>query len=141
MTKHKVEEKRDTDLSIDFTISEDQSLKYVYLKLYFHNTPTGNVVVTVKNGSEILATASTTLNAMLAELPTGDYHIGYAKFTLDKYIYLKSGISYTINLATSSYTFSETDFFGWCVPHEDDPNENDNSFGYKLYGPLNKEGI
>ena len=136
-------EKKSDDISVDFTLDSNKTINQMALKLYLHNDPSGTVNISLKEDSDLLETVTTTIATMMstAGLTPGQYHYGYFRFDFSKNLYLKENTTYTIVLNSSSYTYSDSSFLGWCRPHENDPNENSNSLGYKLFGYMKKEDI
>ena len=142
MSNHVIFELRDTQEET-FIVSENRILTSIKVKLYFHNDPSGTFTISLKQGSYTLGSKNYTMAEIKTEAGLSDnqYHWAYVNFDFGKYIYLEKNISYFIELSSSGYTFSESSYIGWCRPHENDPNENTNSLGYIIAGPLKKENL
>ena len=77
-----------------------------------------------------------------AGFSASQYHWGVFNFEFDNYNLLKRGITYTIELSSSGYSFSESAYLGWIKPHESPLNTFvgvaqtflENAFGYELWG-------
>lgn len=138
-----VEEYRTDALSQYFTLSERVQLRAIRPLLYFHNDPTATITLTIKNGATEIASVTQTYSEIEASAgwSSGQYHYGVVKFGFTDDVDLQRGVTYTMEISASSYTFSESSYFGWVKPHEDlinyfsDEIESDfeNPFGYEIW--------
>ena len=131
-------------LSQDFTVNKRINLVHIYPKLYFHNDPAGTFTIAIKEGLTTLSSNTFTSDSMKADAALNDneYHTGFFQVTLTDAVVLNTEITYTIELSSSSYTFSESAFLGWEKEWDDYTNtfttsiiaDHDNPFAYRIWG-------
>ncbi len=137
-----------TTLEQDFTLNEDSltgmRIKAIRPLLYLHNDPTGTFTISLKQGVTTIDSKALTMAEILsnANFSAGQYHWGVFNFEFDQYNTIKRGLTYTIELSSSGYSFTESAYVGWIKPHEDLVNTfnevvdifTKNPFGYQLWG-------
>ena len=136
MSKLLVEELEATTLSQSFTILNRLALSAVRPLLYLHNDPTGTFTLTIKNGSETVTSASLTGAQIIsnAGFTAGQYHYGFFKFDMSAILNIDT--TYTLELSSSGYTFSEASYLGWIREHENNTNSIDGTITSSLSNPL-----
>lgn len=135
-------------LTQDFVLADDSlvglKLKAIRPLLYFHNDPSGTFTLTLKQGVSTVDSKSLTMAEILTDagFSSNEFHWGVFNFEFDKYNKIKRGITYTMELSSSGYTFADSSYLGWIKPHEDFINTFtgsggsflNNAFGYELWG-------
>ncbi len=143
-----VDELKAIALTQDFTIANTMltglRCKSIRPLLYLHNDPTGTFTITLKEGATVIDSKSLTGAEIVstAGFTAGQFHWGIFNFEFDKYNLLKKNTTYTIELDSSGYSFSEFSYLGWIKPHEDLINSRadaydiftQNPYGYELWG-------
>ena len=129
MSFHVVEELR-TTIEQNVKAPSRGSIKYIRPMLYLHNDPAGTFYLKIYEGSTLLGTASTTMTAIKlgAGLSDNQYHWGAVRFTLDNSVVLKRKVTYKLEISATSYTFSESSYFGLIKPYENLINETVDDF-------------
>ena len=85
--------------------------------IYMHNAPTGTFTLSFKSGATTLASETFTSATIKSDLNTTNNYAWLAKaLTFDDF--QVDGGTYTIELSSSSYTFSESSYLGWIRRHE-----------------------
>ena len=114
MTKIYTEE-LETTLSQEFTLSGNERRQVSAIRpwVLMFNVPAGTFTFSLKSGSDILAQVSFTSADIQSDLSTSDtYGYIYKRLVFDNIIPLEAG-TYTIEMSSSGYTFSESSFIGW----------------------------
>lgn len=118
-----VEELKATPLVQTFTRATACQVAFFRLHLVKYLSPAGTFILQLTDSSDnVIATSSQTLADMQtegsADLQENYYH-GQIKFTFDRAYNLRANEVYKIKLSSSGYTYSDTDFIGWCKAFED----------------------
>lgn len=116
-----LEELKASTLEQELTVNKRSVLRAIRPNLYFHNDPAGTYTIKIKNGSTELASKSLTMAEIIsgASWTTGQYHHGVITFDLSgSEIVLNKGVTYTIELSASGYSFSESSYVGWIKEYE-----------------------
>ena len=107
----------------DFTVAKRQIVPTIQLNLIFVNAPSGTFTLTVKEGSNIVATNSQTYAQIASKhsLSGDPTHHGFFNFDFSTELILNEETTYTLELSTSGYTLDlATPSFGsWVLPHSD----------------------
>jgi len=105
-----------TSLEQDFSVTSRNEVAAIRPRLYFQNDPTGTFTISIYEGVTLLGSSSLTMTEILANTgwSAGQYHYGRIRFSFDLPVILQHGVSYTIKLTSSGYTFSEASYLGWC---------------------------
>jgi|DEB0MinimDraft_6_1074348.scaffolds.fasta_scaffold09455_3 hypothetical protein len=138
-----VEPLQGTPLTQDFEIKGNRlNLTAIRPRLYMHNDPTGTFTLNLKYSGNVIATADFTMAEIKAGASYNDneYHHGFIK--IDIGAVLNIGATYTLELTSSGYTFSEASYLGWIKEFENQTNSFSESvttldeypFGYQLWG-------
>jgi hypothetical protein len=117
------------------------------IKLLMYNNPTGTFTLSLKSGSDVLASAAFTSADIKTDLSTTDNYAHLYK-ALNFSLPLKKG-SYDLVLSSSGYTFSTSSFLGWCKSYENVFNEevdsavpySDKPFDYLVYANVREDLI
>ncbi len=137
-----------TTLAQDFQLLDDtltgMRVKAIRPLLYLHNDPPGTFTITLKQGVSTIDSKSLTIAEILAnaDFSANQYHWGIFNFEFDKYNKIKRGLTYTIELSASGYSFAENAYLAWIKPFEDRHNTFtdtitsflENPFGYEIWG-------
>lgn len=114
-----VEELYDS-LAQDFDFDQDRVISTVRIWLYKHLSPSGDLSLTLNQSAADIAT-SDTLDSAYIESNTDatnlNYYHGMVRFDFTTPFVIRKG-TVTLTLNASTYTFSESAFFGWVKPHE-----------------------
>jgi len=110
--------------------------------LYLHNDPTGTFTFTLKDGSDVLDSESFNASDIKAGANFNDNEYHYGFFKLDFNAILNHDRLYTLELDSSGYTFSGSEYLGWIKEFENITNSFSDSifsfhqkpFGYQLWG-------
>lgn len=78
--------------------------------IYRHNFASGSLKVQVTDDSDVLIIESDELQ--IEDIGTEDYFHGYVSFLVN--VGLQKDVTYKIKLVGTGYTFSESDYIGWC---------------------------
>lgn len=110
--------------------------------LYFHNIPSGDVLLEIKNGSEVLGSKQISVTDLRSSASvTDNFAHGYFLFEFDKPIAMRAK-TYNIEVSgVNGYTFSDSAYLGWIKEHDPlkvntGPNLGDpfkNAFSYQLW--------
>lgn len=133
-----------TTLEQDFYVDKRLQLSAIRLNLYLHNDPSGTFTLSVKNGSDTIATSSLTVSTIKtnAGLSDNQYHHGFFRFDFSDIVPLIKNVTYTLELSSSGYTFSDSSYIGWIKEFENNTNtlidstDNDfeKDFSFQLWG-------
>jgi hypothetical protein len=139
-----------TPLFQDFTLPQKRNVKAVKLKMYKHRDPTGTFKVRIKDGANVLAEKTLTsaeINS-LANFTANQYQWGWFTWEFSEIINLDIETTYTIELTSDAYTFSETGYIAWIKEHYSEINKTENTtedlekcFSYQLWGYNEQGGI
>lgn len=144
-----VVEELQTTLEQDFILELNRryNVKAVRPYIYMHNAPSGTFTIKIKQGSEVLASKDFTSAEIKSDLSTSDnYAHIYKAIEFDEIIQLDKN-TYTIELSSSGYTYSDSSFIGWVRDYENIYNNLDGSqtslgtypFGFQLFELRNME--
>lgn len=115
-----VVEELQTTLSQEFTISRSKRYHISGLKMYLvmYNAPSGTFTATIKSGATTIASKSFTSGDIQSDLSTSDsYAHVWKALVFDNNVILDKG-TYTLELSSSGYTFSESAYMGWVKEHD-----------------------
>ncbi len=115
-------------------VTKNINVKTIRLNLYKHLQPSGNLVLSIKNGSTTIATSTLAINA----LDSADYSHGFYSFDIDIKLTPKE---YTLELSSTGYTFNDNAYIGWIKEHENNTNNfttsidnyYNNPFSYQIW--------
>ena len=119
MTKLVVEELI-TTLSQSFALALNKRYHVEGLKIYLvmFNAPAGTFTVSIKSGATTLASKDFDSAEIKTDLSTSDnYAHIYKGIVFDTDLALDDG-SYSIELSSAGYTFSESSYLGWVKDHD-----------------------
>lgn len=117
----------ETTLSQDFDCELDRRLNVSGIRPYImvHGSPAGTFTMTLKQGSESVASADFTASGIKIALGTSDNYLhAWYRLTFDTVIDLSKN-TYTLELSSTGYTATETDYIGWIAEHENQINSAD----------------
>lgn len=130
-----------------FTLLDERRVTSIAIKLHIFNDPAGTFTLKLKKDSTELASKSLTVSEMntLIQSQLGvvhPYKIGYILFEFLKPVGLSRDIEYTLELSSSSYTFSASKSMGWIKEYLDETNsltdvsidDLGKAFSYRLWG-------
>lgn len=131
-----------TTLSQEFSTTnrlERFQLEAIRPILLLFNDPSGTFTLTLKEGATTLEASSLSMSTILSDgnLTAGQYHKGALRFNFTTI--LNKGISYTLELSSSGYTFAETSYLGWVVEHTNPLNILDGVITYDTERPYSFE--
>ena len=97
-------------------VAPDRNVDIVHVRphLYKHGSPSGTFAVQIQNSSGRVIATSNYLS--YSDISSATYFHGYIRFDLDAHIRPLSTIY--IALVSDSYTFSESNYIGWCNAYE-----------------------
>jgi len=103
---------------IELSFTKRYQIEAIYPHLYVHDTPAGDFTVALKQGVTTIFSKTFDTADIKASLPTTDdfVHVYYPVIP-DSVIYVDGG-EFTIELTQSGYTFSESNYLGWCREFE-----------------------
>jgi hypothetical protein len=115
------------------------------IKLLMYNAPSGTFTLSIKSGATTLASTDFTSADIKTDLSTSDNYAHIYK-ALSFSLPLKKG-AYDLVLSSSGYTYSATNFIGWCKSFENVFNEevdstvtyNNKPFDYLLYANVRED--
>lgn len=112
-------------LSHTYKPSERVSLHSMVPYIVSFGDPSGTFTMTVKDadGNTVASKAQTVSAIKTAASLTNSYFHGWVKFELSSEVILYPGRSYTIELSSSGYTYSDSAYFGWGIEHEFSHND------------------
>jgi len=128
MTTHVINELKST-LSQEFTIIKRREIIAIRPKLLFVDDPAGEFIITLKQGATTLGSASLTMTEILdgTGWVANRYHYGFLRFQFAAPIILNRGLTYTIELSSSGYTYSSSSYLGWIQEYYNPINQGDGS--------------
>lgn len=107
------------DQNITYTGEKPIHIQGLKMRLVWFDSPVGTFTVSFKSGSETLASKSFTVADIKTDLSTtDDYGYIYKGIEFGTAFPIVSG-TYTVELSSSGYTYSESSFLGWVKDHED----------------------
>ena len=132
-----------TTLSQDFTINLNRrySIEGIRPYIYMHNAPAGTFTLSVKDGVTTLASQTFDSAEIKSDLSTSDnYAHLWKRLVFDNPFQISKG-TYTLELSSSGYTFSESNYLGWIREFENIFNETDgdndsydnNPFSFQIF--------
>lgn len=115
----------------DIRLQLNANLYAIKLNLMKYGTPTGNLIIEIKEGSNVVKTITTAMSVLNAEIADA-YGYGMFKFDLDIPI-KKTGeyTEYTIKLSSS--VDDVNNYYAWCKDWEKDYDD--------LWGSLQTNGV
>jgi hypothetical protein len=118
-----------TTLTQNFTVTTPINIGGIKPKLFNSNASASDVTIDLLQSGNVLFTKTLTLAQikLMGNTTLNNWH-GFISFTSPTSIYLSEG-DYQIRLSASGYTYSKTNFIGWC-------KEYDCYFGNILGTPL-----
>jgi hypothetical protein len=137
-----VEELYDT-LEQEFFVNLDRrySLKAIRPLLFMYNAPSGTFTLSIKQGANVLSSVSFDSAEIKSDLnTTANYAYLWKTLVFSNPIQLSKG-AYTIELSSSSYSFSTFSYIGWIKEHENIFNDTvplnaddfDNPLSFQLF--------
>lgn len=133
-----------TTLRQDIAVKERLILSHIKLFLYLHNDPSGTFTISVKDGATTLGSASLTMDQIKigASFGNNQYHKGMFRFGVDPNPILNPDTTYTLELSSSGYSFSESSYLAWVKEHENLTNtfnyntisDYEKPFSFQLWG-------
>lgn len=140
---HLVIDELRTTLSQSFTITSNNRVNVAGIRpyLYMHNAPAGTFTLSVKNGAETLASQTFTSAEIQSDLSTANaYAYLWKTITFDNPLQLDAD-TYTLEISSSGYTFSETGYLAWIKEHENQWHTQtgtadsvfDNTFSFQIF--------
>lgn len=127
----------------EFTVKIPRIVRAIQPYLYIHGSPAGTLTLNFKHSGTTIESKAITISQLITnadESPNGYIH-GYFTFQLDNDVPIKRDTTYRIELDTSGYTFTETDYIAWHRPFENTfnnttpslTNAEANPFGYLVW--------
>ncbi len=109
-----------SSLTQDFILDADAKIGSIQLNLCFVNDPSGTFTMTLKQGSDTIEAVSLTMTEIIsgAEWTANQHHHGHLNFQLTVPRNLKEGVTYTIELSSSGYTYNGSAYIAWIQDHE-----------------------
>jgi len=132
-----------TTLSQSITLTQNRrvTIRAISLKVVMFNAPAGTFTLKVKSGANTLTSKTFTSADIKSDLSTADnYAYLWKVLDFSGNLQLENG-TYTLEISSSGYTFSESAYLGWIRPHENIFNTGDgsndsilnNPFGFRIF--------
>ncbi len=136
-------ERLKTTLSQSFTYTDNKrhTIKAIVPRLVMFNAPAGTFTFSIKSGVTTLASKTFTSAEIKSDLSTSDNYAWLWKvIDFSGIVQLESG-TYSLEISSSGYTFTESSYLGWIRDHDDPFNTGDgnnsffseNPFGFRIY--------
>lgn len=140
-----LQELKATPLTQVIDVNQRITFERIRLHLVKYLSPEGSLKVSFLKGEEEVFSVTKTLAQLQAESSdlSANYYHGLVSFKLDKPFILNPG-EYTLKLeATGSYSYSDSQFFGWLLDWDDtvtpteDIDTSDLPYKYEIYSYQN----
>ena len=139
MTKLVVDELR-TTLEQVINITQHKRITVAGLRpyIYMHNSPAGTFTIKLKDGATVLGSKDFTSSEIKSDMATSDNYIHlWKRIIFDDTVHLRAK-TYTIELSSSGYTYSDSSYLAMIREHENETNVFTPSFS-DLYNPISTQ--
>lgn len=116
-----VEELKSVAISQDYSLSSgaNRNIAQVVPFIYIHNAPAGTFTFSIKDNAGTIASTTFTSTDVKDDYGTSNsYLASWHRLTFSNNVSLKGGNTYTFELSSSGYTYSNTSFIAWVKEHE-----------------------